>query len=212
VKRVPLITLTIIVGALVIAGAPALQEALIYDREKILGGEVWRLFTGHFVHLSREHLVWDLAAFLMVGALIEARQIRGFGLLCVIAPWAISVGSLFFEPQMHRYGGLSALTMAAFVFLALHQQNRFVAATFIALAATKIAYELTADTSIFVAPASADIRVAALSHLLGALTGAAFAVRIPSCLSSLRWAKQVRSESPDHSRQIQRHADGAPGR
>src|SRR5215207_6327313 len=94
-KRVPIITLTIIAGALLIAGAPALQELLIYDRDKILAGELWRLFTGHFVHLSGEHLLWDMAAFAIIGALIDGNQMRGrFGLLCLIAPWVISIGSL----------------------------------------------------------------------------------------------------------------------
>jgi rhomboid family GlyGly-CTERM serine protease len=212
-KRVPVITLTIIAGALLIAGAPALQELLIYDREEILGGEFWRLFTAHFVHLSRGHLVWDVAVVAMIGAFIEGKEMRGrFGLLCLVAPWLISLGSLTFEPQMYRYAGLSALAMAALVFFALRQNSRLVAVTSLALAAAKITFELTTSASIFVGTASPEIRVASLSHFTGALVGAAFALPIPSCLSWLRWAKQVRSESPDHSRQIQRHAHGAPGR
>ncbi|HUS35103.1 MAG TPA: rhombosortase [Verrucomicrobiae bacterium] len=210
-KRVPVITLTIIAGALLIAGAPALQELLVYDREKILGGEFWRLSTGHFVHLSREHLVWDVAAFAMIGASIEGKEIRRFGLLCLIAPWLISICSLVLEPQMNRYAGLSALAMAALVFFALRQNSRSVAGTVLALAAAKITFELAAGASIFIEAASPEIRVASLSHLVGALVGAAFALPIPSCLSSLRWAKQVRSESPDYSRQIQGNAHRAPG-
>jgi rhomboid family GlyGly-CTERM serine protease len=211
-KRVPVITLTIIAGAVLIAGAPALQELVVYDREKILGGEVWRLFTGHFVHLSWEHLIWDFAAFAMIGAVIEGKEMRRLGMLCFTAPWLISIGSLALEPQMYRYAGLSALAMAALVFFALRQNSRLVGATILALAAAKITFELTTSASIFVGTASPEIRVASLSHFTGALVGAAFALPIPSCLSWLRWAKQVRSESPDHSRQIQRHAHGAPGR
>jgi rhomboid family GlyGly-CTERM serine protease len=202
-KRVPVITLTIIAGALLIAGAPALQELLIYDRDKILAGEVWRLFTGHFVHLSGEHLVWDIAAFAIIGALIETKEMRcRFGLLCLVAPWLISTTSLLLEPPMYRYGGLSALAMAAFVFFALRQNSRFVAVSLLTLAAAKITFELTTSGSIFIATMDPQIRVASLSHLVGALVGVAFTLRIPSCLSWLRWAKQVRSESPDHSRQI----------
>lgn len=202
-KRVPVITLTIIAGALLIAGAPALQELLIYDRDQILAGEFWRLFTGHFVHLSREHLLWDIAAFAIIGALIEGSEMRGrFGLLCLIAPWLISIGSLLLEPQMYRYAGLSALGMAGLVLFALRQNSRLLGVTLLTVAAAKITFELTTSASIFIDTVNPEIRVAPLSHLTGALVGAVFALSIPSCLSGLRWAKQVRSESPDHSRQI----------
>jgi rhomboid family GlyGly-CTERM serine protease len=201
VNRLPRITFAIFAGALFIAAAPALGELFIYDRERILAGELWRLFTGHFVHLSREHLLLDLTAFAIIGAIIERKQLPRFGLMCLIAPGAISAGSLLIEPHMHRYAGLSALSMAAFVFFALHQKQR-AKIILLALAAAKIIFELTPNVSMFVTAASPEVRIAATSHLLGALVGALFALAIPSCLSSLRWAKQVRSESPDHSRQI----------
>lgn len=209
--KLPRITLAIIAGALFIAAAPALSGLLIYDRHKILTGELWRIFTGHFVHLSREHLLADLVAFALIGALIERKKLPRFGALCLIAPCLISATSFIIEPQMHRYAGLSALSMAAFIFFALHQ-NRGPAIVLLTLAAAKIMFELNANTSTFLTSANPGIRVAALSHLVGAAVGAIFASPIPSCLSSLRWAKQVRSESPDHSRQIQRHAHRAPRR
>jgi rhomboid family GlyGly-CTERM serine protease len=198
--RVPKITIAIIAGALFIAAAPALSEFSIYDRHNILAGELWRLFTGHFVHLSREHLLWDITAFAIVGFIIEARKISRFGTLCLLAPLLISAASFVIEPQMHRYAGLSALTMAALVFFALHQDNRATATILITLAAAKITFELTSNTSLFLPSTHPEIRVASLSHLLGAVTGALFALPIPSCLWPLHWAKQVRSESPDHSR------------
>ena len=209
-NRVPKITLAIIAGALFVAAAPALGDFLIYDREKILNGELWRLFTGHFVHLSRAHLAWNIAAFAIVGFLIERKQLPHFGLLCALAPCLISATSLLLEPQMHRYAGLSALIMSTLTFFALRQTNRATAIILLTLICAKIAFELTSQTSLFVPATTPDIRVAALSHLAGAIVGAAFAL-IPSCLSRLRWAKQARSESPDHSRQIQRNADCPPG-
>ena len=210
-NRVPKITLAIIAGALFIAAAPALGDLFIYDRERILDGELWRLFTGHFVHLSLTHLAWNIAAFAIIGFLIERKQLPHFAILCAFAPCLISGTSLVLETQMHRYAGLSALIMSALVFFALCQTNRAPTIILLSLTCAKIAFELTSQTSIFVPTTTPEIRVAALSHLTGAIVGAAFAL-IPSCLSRLRWAKQVRSESPDHSRQIQRDAHRAPGR
>jgi rhomboid family GlyGly-CTERM serine protease len=212
-NRVPKITLAIIGGSLLIAAAPApsLGDLFIYDREKILSGELWRLFTGHFVHLSLAHLAWNIAAIAIVGWFIESKRLPDYGILCVFAPCLISATSLVLEPQMHRYAGLSALIMSALAFFALRQTNRATTTILSTLICAKIVFELISQTSLFIPTTTLEIRVAALSHLTGAIVGAAFAL-IPSCLSRLRWAKQSRPESPDHPRQIQRNADCASGR
>jgi glycerate 2-kinase len=190
VNRLPRITFAIVAGALFIAAAPALGEWFIYDRERIFASELWRLFTGHFVHLSGEHLLLDLTAFAIIGAITERKQLPGFGLLCLIAPCIISAGSLLIEPRMHRYAGLSALSMAAFVFFAFHQ-NRRAMIVLLTLAAAKIIFELTSNTSIFVTAATPKVRIAATSHLLGALVGALFA--LPILLAFRRCAGQSKS-------------------
>ena len=61
---------TLAVAAACVAAAAALP-ALRYDRAGILGGEAWRLLSGHMVHASPTHLVWDVAGLLAVGLLFE---------------------------------------------------------------------------------------------------------------------------------------------
>ena len=52
-----------------------LPESLLafvqYDREKILDGELWRMFTGHLVHWNGSHLIWDLLVFVACGGLLD---------------------------------------------------------------------------------------------------------------------------------------------
>ena len=78
------------------------------------------MYTGHWVHFSAAHLVYDLLALGIVSWMIEVKQLPGFGWLCLLAPWLISGGLLLVEPQVTFYGGLSALAVTALVYLALH--------------------------------------------------------------------------------------------
>ena len=46
-------------------------EALVFDRQAILQGELWRLVTSHWVHSDVEHLTWNLVAFGLLGYMLE---------------------------------------------------------------------------------------------------------------------------------------------
>ena len=51
---------------LLLALLPAATHWLDYRRELIAGGEVWRLFSGHFTHLNLAHAVMNAAGLLLV--------------------------------------------------------------------------------------------------------------------------------------------------
>lgn len=87
-------------------------DALALDRAALLEGELWRLWTGHLVHWSVEHFVWDAVTFAVLGWLLAKLSWRAFrGLLLVGAP-VIAVAVLLGEPAMEVYGGLSGLDVA----------------------------------------------------------------------------------------------------
>ena len=113
------VTLLMVVAALVVAAFPAWSGGLIYDRQAILRGECWRLFTGHWVHFSRSHLVYDTLALALAGGMLEARRTPGFGCLCLLAPWIINLMLLACVPDLRQCGGLSGLATCALVYLAV---------------------------------------------------------------------------------------------
>jgi rhomboid family GlyGly-CTERM serine protease len=203
--RFPRVTLAVVAGAFLIASAPALHAVLIYDRDKILAGELWRMFSGHWVHLSTRHLVLDVSAMAFIGYLIESKNNTRFGILCMVGPFLISAASLFAAPNMTRYYGLSSLAMAAWTFLAsrnlILRQSPLLSAVILVAAAAKIFFELSSATGFFVPSYNPQIRVAVTNHIAGAIIGALFAI-LPTCVSNQRRAKQVCSESPDYSRQV----------
>ena len=119
VRRLPVITLLTVSAAVIIAQFPECSPWLVYDRSAILSGQIWRLFTGHWIHFSTSHLIYDSLALGVAGWIIETQRLPNFGWLCLLAPWLISGMLLVVEPHMELFGGLSALATSAVVYMAL---------------------------------------------------------------------------------------------
>lgn len=177
-RRIPVLTLLLIGGALAVAAVPGCTPWLVYDRPAILSGQVWRMFTGHWVHFSLRHLVYDMAPLGVAGWIIERRGLPGFGWLCALAPWAISAALLVLEPQMIICGGLSGLATAALVYLALCGLSdpppwRWVCGAALLALAGKTAFELAAGRTVLDTLAGLPVVVSATSHVAGAASGLA---------------------------------------
>ena len=178
-RRVPLVTLLLVGGALAAALGPGGSALLIYDRQAILSGEIWRLFTGHWVHFSMSHLVYDSLALGLAGWMIEARRVRCFGVLCLLAPWIIGLALLVACPNLRYYGGLSGLATCTLVYLALDglgDRSVWCGVCMLLLAgvAAKIFFEARTGTMLFATIKSGTVEVATASHVAGALTALIF--------------------------------------
>ena len=96
--------------ALLATAASAFPERLQLDRGALQHGELWRLWSGHLVHASRDHLVFDVGAacllFTCLGSPLHA-ALR----LVWLAP-VISISILLVLPGLDYYYGLSGLLHA----------------------------------------------------------------------------------------------------
>ena len=179
IRRVPVITLLLVGGGVVTALFPGWSAWLVYDRPAILSGEIWRIFTGHWVHFSTSHLVCDLLALGVAGWIIETQKLPHFGWLCLLAPWLISAALLLFEPQMKLFGGLSALATTAIVYLALCGLHDAAPWRWICLAALlgfagKIIFEMTTGRMMFATTGEVPMTVSVTSHIAGAVIALLF--------------------------------------
>ena len=137
------------------------------------------MFTGHWVHFSTSHLVYDLLALGIAGWIIETQKLPHFGWLCLLAPWLISAVLLWFEPQMKLFGGLSALATTAIVYLALFGLHDAAPWRWVCLAtllgiAGKIIFETTTGRMIFVTTDNVPVAVSVASHISGVLIALLF--------------------------------------
>ena len=102
-------TLLVIAVLLAVTGDSG-RTWLRFDRGPIADGELWRLLSGHFVHLGLTHLLLNAAGLVLVWILV-GRAFRRVGWLAVIvgSVVAIDIGLWIFSPALEWYVGLSGL-------------------------------------------------------------------------------------------------------
>ena len=98
---------------------PEIASVLIFDRDAVLRGEVWRVLSCHCVHFTATHLAYNLAAFGVAGWIVERKGYPLFGLLYVLTASVISTSLLILKPAMTYYGGLSGIACGIIFYGAL---------------------------------------------------------------------------------------------
>jgi rhomboid family GlyGly-CTERM serine protease len=177
--KVPWTTLFVACVSLAAFFWPHGSELLMYDRQAVLKGELWRLTTAPFVHFSGSHLFWNLVVFTAAGVSIETANHKGFLVMCVFTAIFPSIIYLLISPELARYGGLSGLATGAMTYLCLCQlrsdsQNSAIWIAVIALIGIKIIFEMTSGTTLFVPAGSEPFHVLPSVHMMGC-AGAVFA-------------------------------------
>lgn len=92
------------------------QLWLRFDRNAILSGEVWRIFTGHLAHLSWPHLAMNLLGFALVWGLFDRHlpTKRWFHVM-LFGGFGISLLLLVVDSHLLYYVGLSGVLHAMFI-------------------------------------------------------------------------------------------------
>lgn len=86
------------------------NPALLYRRELIEVGEVWRLVSGHLVHLGRVHTLLNLAGLWLIMALVgNAFSARSWAVVFILLCLFTSLCLYVFSPNVVYYAGLSGV-------------------------------------------------------------------------------------------------------
>lgn len=123
-RRIPWLFLALGAVALLIQLNPAWRPSLLYDRTALAAGGFWRIWTGHLVHFGWPHFLADTGLWLILGWLLEARHPVFSRVALAAMPAFISAVIWWFDPEMARYGGLSAVNLGLLLFLALQGWQR----------------------------------------------------------------------------------------
>lgn len=180
-RRVPCASLFLSAMAVLVFVQPSAGTWLQYDRRAIAGGEIWRLVSSHWTHVSADHLFWDVLTFLLLGTLCEQINRLRF-CTCVLASTIIIPVALWTTmPQLWIYRGLSGIDSALYLLLAVTllkdeiQGKRWawVIALLGALVAfvAKAGYEITTGGIIFVNRGASHMIPVPLAHCAGAVVG-----------------------------------------
>lgn len=176
-RRIKL-TLIISIASIAVYLSPLkIQEALVYNRTTILSGEIWRIFTGHFLHCDLGHLMWNIVAFLLIAGTLESNMSSYKFLKMIImgAAW-LSVGLLLLKTSLQLYCGLSGVLNFVLVILLFEQykSTRHLIYPFIfILAIAKVIFEYCSTTSLFTSTSWESIPEA---HFLGLGIGIIYSI------------------------------------
>ncbi len=105
-----------LIATLAALGGERVTIWLRYDREGILHGEIWRVFTAHIVHLGWQHLLMNLAGLFLIWALF-GRMLgnRAWIMVLLLSAIAITLGLMFFNIHIRWYVGLSGVLHGLFL-------------------------------------------------------------------------------------------------
>jgi rhomboid family GlyGly-CTERM serine protease len=172
------IGITIVAAVVLGADLLGVGSALEYRRAFALS-EPWRLFTGHFVHITFLHALLNAVALVLLGRLFADRLRHGemFAILGV-APVLISVLFWALLPELEWYRGLSGVLHAVYfagcvVWLATTDgRARWLPIAALLVGTLKVLLEQPWDASF---PMHEWLRVAVVpqAHLVGAIVGTA---------------------------------------
>ncbi len=179
----PLVSLLLAVAAIVVLPMASVSGWLQYDRAAVDGGQLWRLVTCQLTHWSWDHLLWDVAALVGLGWVLERDDRRSMliclGLSIVLIPAVVHFGL----PEMATYRGLSGIDSAVFVLLAVTlfrrcyaDGDRFWTWACVAMLvgfAAKIGFEMVSGGTLFVDAAASRMQPVPLAHVVGGMVGGA---------------------------------------
>jgi len=121
------------------------QLWLRFDRNAILSGEVWRIFTGHLAHLSWLHLLFNVIMLGIIWGLFDRfLPAKRWLHVMLFSGFGISLLLLVVDSNIFYYVGLSGVLHAMFIVGCLYDlrvTGRWDAKLLLALLVTKLLWE-----------------------------------------------------------------------
>ena len=120
-----------------------IEDLLIFHRQNLIAGEWWRIFSGHFVHLSWQHLLMNIAGLWLIIWLAKNRLTTAEWLITLLSSSLfISLALLFFS-NLDWYVGFSGILHGFLILVAyrLITHREFEGWFLLLFAVTKIGWE-----------------------------------------------------------------------
>lgn len=168
--------LVFIVGCALAVLLTANPGPFLYSRAGIAEGEVWRLFTGHFVHFTSQHLYSNIIAFALLLVMMPRLHRVSAMWIGLCTPLLLAATLYATRMDLAFYGGISGWLTALFVYVALersatpHWSRHFFRVGLLFFAA-KLLLEWILGKSLFFNFAAEGIVVESAAHLFGAILG-----------------------------------------
>jgi len=90
----------------------------VFDRQNLFV-QPWRLWTGHWVHLSVWHWALNVTALALLPEIFLRASWKFFLMLWLVLPVLLSLALWFFLPHLREYAGLSGVLHGLYLAMAL---------------------------------------------------------------------------------------------
>ena len=149
------------------------QDIFIYQRQSLEQGQLWRLFSGHLVHLNDKHLILNLIAWVIVFFLgVNYLSLSRWIVLLLILTLSISAGLYYFVPEVLYYGGLSGVLHGYFAYILVEwiKNKQRLSWIILLLLIAKVLAENFSDMGSSTTE-YLELRVVTEAHLIGIVVG-----------------------------------------
>lgn len=160
-----------------------LMDGLRLTAESFHDGAFYQLWTGHLLHFTFDHFMWDALMFASLALLLWREETWRLWIWLFLAAPLISLALFYFDSGLTEYRGLSALdsVLYARVCWGLCQGNvswqRWVFGVLpLAGFFGKIVFELITGTTVFVSDLGLGVEPLPLAHLFGFVLGSLWAL------------------------------------
>ena len=194
VRRWPWLSLLASLASLLASVLPA-DHLLAFTAAGMQRAELWRLWTGHFVHYGSAHLWGDWLAFVVWAALVESESRRALVATLLFGAPLLLWGLELACPELGEYRGLSGLDTALVIELILlrgfmrpgigrerglgpwltrllgRPALRVIGGCSLCLSVVKIGYEFQAGHALLAHDLGFGVKLLPAAHAFGALIG-----------------------------------------
>ncbi|MEI9952736.1 MAG: rhombosortase [Pseudomonadota bacterium] len=178
------------------------QQLLAFSSAGMQRGQMWRLWTGHFVHYGSAHLWGDWLAFAVWAALVESESRRTLVVTLLIGAPLLLFALELACPTLGEYRGLSGIDSALVIELILlrgfaqretasgrglgpwltrlvgRPVLRVVGGFSLCLSVVKIGYEFYAGHALLAHDLGFGVQLLPAAHAFGALLGLAIGLAV----------------------------------
>ena len=175
------------------------QKDLLFLRENIQQGEIWRILTGNLVHSNYYHLGLNLAGFwvflLLFKEIMNSTQLL-INLMLLIS--GVGMGLYIFNPELYWYAGLSGALYGLFIigaFYAVIDKDYLTASSIIIVIPSKIIWDHIHNTGqsnaeLIGVPVSTDAHIYGI--MIGVIIGIFYLLQtlLPKTQRNSRWHKK----------------------
>ncbi len=100
----------VVLAGLLVLGGDSVREALRFERAGLADGQLWRVITGHFVHLGPEHFLLNAVGAILIALLVAGEfRLRQWAAVTIACIAGIGAGLWILNPDLDWYVGLSGL-------------------------------------------------------------------------------------------------------